>query len=175
MHQNSIAIVAWVARSERDLTIAFVFAIIGAICWDVIKTGSVAGVRQIRNKLSEQSVARLRGRIVQLEMYRDVINSYLSSDRAMYLATLRLMFGILMFLCIGALAVILDYFLQSSGPRFSLLAVAVLIIAVAFGAYGVQLSGLDTRSKLSEKIATLDAEINDLKAKLDIRIQKTAD
>jgi ABC-type multidrug transport system fused ATPase/permease subunit len=174
MHQAWTALVARIIASERDLVIAFVFAIIGAFFWDVVKTGSAAGIRQLRNKLSEQSVARLRERIVQMEKYRDVLNSYLSSDRALYLATLRLMLGILMFVCLGAVLTILNSLLPLPGLGFSIMALFIFIIAIVLCVYGAQLTGLDTRSKISEKIAALNSETDALKAKLDSQLQKTA-
>lgn len=170
-----MAFTAWIVENQRDLAIAFLFAIIGAVVWDVVKTGSVAGVRQLKNKLSEQSVARLRERIAQLERNRDEVSSYLSSDRALYLATLRLMFGILLFACVGASTFIIDSLLPLPGFRFSVVAVFIFVMAITLAVYGLQLAGLNTRSKISEKVATLDSEINDLKTKLDLRQRKIAD
>jgi hypothetical protein len=140
MHQTSNAIVGWVTRNERDLIIAFVFAIIGAVFWDAVKTGSVAGVRQLKNKLAERSVARLQERIIQLQKYRDTINSYISSDRALYLATLQLILAILILACMGAVAVILDSLLPSQLLRFSIVAVFIFAVAIVLGVYGVQLA-----------------------------------
>lgn len=174
MRQTSSVIIGWVTRNERDLIIAFVFAIIGAVFWDAVKTGSVAGVRQLKNKLAEQSVARLQERIVQLQKYRDTINSYISSDRALYLATLQLILAILILACMGAAAVILDSLLPLQGLRLSVVALFIFAIAIILGMYGVQLAKLSTRSELSAKVSALDSEINALKAKLDLRTRKVA-
>ena len=174
MRQTSSVIIGWVTRNERDLIIAFVFAIIGAVFWEAVKTGSVAGVRQLKNKLAEQSVARLQERIVQLQKYRDTINSYISSDRALYLATLQLILAILILACMGAAAVILDSLLPLQGLRLSVVALFIFAIAIILGMYGVQLAKLSTRSELSAKVSALDSEINALKAKLDLRTRKVA-
>jgi uncharacterized small protein (DUF1192 family) len=174
MRQTSSVIIGWVTRNERDLIIAFVFAIIGAVFWDAVKTGSIAGVRQLKNKLAEQSVARLQERIVQLQKYRDTINSYISSDRALYLATLQLILAILILACMGAAAVILDSLLPLQELRLSVVALFIFAIAIILGMYGVQLAKLSTRSELSAKVSALDSEINALKAKLDLRTRKVA-
>ncbi len=175
MYQLPNTFMGWLARNERDLIIAFVFAIIGAVVYDLVKTGSVAGIRQLKNKLSEQSASRLQQRIVQLQTFRDAINSYMSSDRTLYLATLKLVFAILTFTCMGAVAAILDSLIPTHGLRLSVVALFIFAIAIVLGVWGMQLAGFDTRSKLSAKLATLDSEINDLKAKLDLRTRKTAD
>jgi hypothetical protein len=99
----------WLAVNERDLVIAFIFAIIGAIVWDVLKTGSLTGVRQLRNRLSDVSVSRLRKRIKQVETYRDRIASFESSDKALYLAVLLHVVGMLTMICMTIILLIVEY------------------------------------------------------------------
>lgn len=173
-------ILGWLATYERDLLIAFIFAIIGAIVWDVMKTGSVAGVRQLRNKLSEVSVSRLRKRISQMETYRTRIALFGSSDKALYLAVLQLVVGMLTMLCLAIVLLIFEYAAEVGplsgssmvvGPRygFAILSACALTIAVLLGMGATNLAKLDKPEAVSKKVKELDLEIDKLKSKLDAR------
>jgi len=146
----------WLAANERDLVIAFIFAIIGAVVWDVLKTGSLTGVRQLRNRLSDVSVSRLRKRIKQIETYRDRIASFGSSDKALYLAVLLHVVGMLTMICMAIILLIFEYaaevgpFSQSpmvTGPKgaFASLGAVTLCIAVLLGLNATKLATLNTR------------------------------
>jgi hypothetical protein len=74
MYQTWATSIAWVTLHQRELAIGFTFAIICYVLAELVKTGSSAAVRKLRNKLSEYSVARLQNRISQLEMSRDRVN-----------------------------------------------------------------------------------------------------
>jgi uncharacterized small protein (DUF1192 family) len=159
--------------THREFVLGVVVTFVATLMYDVLKVGSITGVRQIRNKLSEYSVARLQNRITQLEAYREVVNSYTASDRALYLATLQLMFAVLRLVCMGAVVVLTGFLFSSPvPPMFIFAALAIFLIAIVLGACGAQLAGLNTRSKVSERVGQLDSEIADLKAKLDWRTRK---
>jgi hypothetical protein len=170
----------WLVVYKRDLIIAFIFSIIGAIVWDGLKTGSLAGVRQLRNKLSDVSVSRLRKRINQIEMYRNRISSFGSSDKALYLAVLQHVVGMLILICMGLILLICEYasavgpFSRATvviGPRggFAILAGVTFALAGLFGINAVKLAQLNTPETISNKVSELDSEIAGLRSKLDAR------
>jgi hypothetical protein len=177
-------VVTWLAANERDLVIAFIFAIIGAIVWDVLKTGSLTGVRQLRNRLSNVSVSRLQKRIKQVETYRDRIASFGSSDKALYLAVLLHVVGMLTTICMAIILLIFEYAAEVSGafsqspmvigPRggFATLGAGALGIAVLLGLNATKLATLNTRETVLKKVTELDSEIAGLKAKLDARLAR---
>jgi hypothetical protein len=101
-----------VVIAHRDLVIAGIFAIVAAIIIAALGIDSVihAGRRHLWNKWSESSVSRLQTRILELQTYRDSIQAYASSDRALYLTTFRLVMGILMFGCLGVIVLIIALF-----------------------------------------------------------------
>jgi hypothetical protein len=164
----------WVTRHEQFALGCLVTLILSAL-YDLLKIGSVFGVRQLRNKVSEYSITRLQKRIDQLQQYRDAVNSYLSSDRALYLATLQLLFAILVLACIGAVAVTLEFLFPSHGPPMLTIAgLFFFLIAIVLGVHGAQLAGLKSRSQIATIVARYDSEINDLKAKLEARTRREA-
>jgi hypothetical protein len=173
-------VLSWLVSNERDLVIGIIGAIIGAMVWSVLKTGSLAGVRQLRNKLSDVSVSRLRERISQLETYRNRIASYGSSDKALYLAVLQHVVGMLTMMCMAMILFVFEYAAEVAplspntvviGPRggFAILGAVTLSIAVLFGISAIKLAKLNTTGAISEKLTELDSEIAGLKSKLDAR------
>jgi hypothetical protein len=89
----------FLASHWLEIVLAIVFALIADLIG--IGSGFRAAMRHLRNKLAERSVARLRKRIKELETQRDRYAGFLSSDKVLYLATFRLVIGILIFLAFG--------------------------------------------------------------------------
>ncbi len=158
--------------SERELVIGVACTIIGAVLYDLLKTGSLVGVRQLRNKLSERSVKNLQTRIDQLQASRDRVNSFALSDRALYLTSLQMMFGMFTIICLGIVILVLDYVLGEPRLGFAILALLIFLLAIVLGVVAMQTAGLDTPAKISAKLSKLDSEIDDLKSKLDSRIRR---
>lgn len=150
------------AHHSSDLMFALLFAIIA----DLLRIGSLirSGLRKMKNRLAEQSVARLRKRIIELEQYRETIRLYLTAERALYLHILGMVLAVLVLMCMTGIVLMLGRFRLL--PNAEILATGVLMIAVVFGTYGVRLASMDTRPKVSELITKLDGEISELKAKL---------
>lgn len=155
-----------------ELVIGAVFAILCAVLADFVQPASRlrAAVRHFKNKLAEQSAARLRTRIAQTELYRDRVAAYLASDKALYLATLQFSLGILLLMCVAAASFLIGRLTLIPGQS-ELLALAPIVGAIIIGVYGVRMASWDTRPKISEVIAKLDGEITELRAKLDARMQ----
>ena len=128
-----------------------------------------AVIRHIKNKLSEQSAARLRKRITELQKARDVVALYLASDKALYLAQFRMVIVMLMLICIGGALGLLGQLVPS--PNFRVLGIAMYGFAVTLGFFGIQFSLLDTRQKVAELLAKRDEEIADLQRKLEAMTQ----
>ena len=149
-----------------DIVLAVGLAAVFAVVVDLLRVGSRIrnGTRHLKNKLSERSVARLRKRIAELEQYRDRVALYLSSDRALYLTALGIILGVLTFISSGAIIAILDRL--GAIPNGDILTLMPFAIAIVLAVYGMRLASLVTPEKVSELIATLDADIADLKAKL---------
>jgi hypothetical protein len=121
-------------------------------------------LRAIKNKRAERSAIRLRARISELVAARDKYRSFLSSDRAQYLATLNQVMGVL---CCTAIAGALSTIGRRVGG-FPLDYVAVLFyaIAIVIAIQGVKYSLLDTREKVINTVAKYDADIESLETKL---------
>jgi hypothetical protein len=90
---------ALVHTTLKEWLIAFVLAVIVAMILDLFK---VAGShlrdfgRFLKNKAAEQSVARLRSRIKELEKYKASLTLFMSSDKAHYLNAFRILLGTLL-------------------------------------------------------------------------------
>jgi hypothetical protein len=172
MSATVIGFYDWVVRREQVVLGCLVTLILAAL-YDLLKLGSVFGIRRLGNKFSEYSVARLQKRIDQLQQYRDVVNSYLSSDRALYLATMQLLLAISVLACIGAVSVSLHFLFPSQGsPMYIVAGIFVFLIVIVLGVHGAQLAGLNARSKIAAILARYDADIYDLKTKLEARLHK---
>jgi hypothetical protein len=127
---------SWVVAHERDL----ILAIIGAVVWDTLKTGSLRGVRRLRNKLSDVSVSRLRKRIGQLETYRDQIALLNKSDKGLYVPLLKSVIAMLAMVCLALMLGTGEFLVRTYsvpygsiviGPRGSMIALAHFIMLVA--------------------------------------------
>jgi hypothetical protein len=173
-------VLGWIATNERDLVIGVTSAIIGAMVFAVLQTGSLVGVRQLRNKLSDVSVSRLRKRISQIETYRNRISEFGSSDKAFYLAILLHVVGMLTMMSLGIILLIFEYATEVGplshnfmvvGPRgsFAVLGGCTLTIAVLFGINATNLAKLNTPETVLKRVKELNSEIAGLKSKLDAR------
>lgn len=96
----------------------------------------------------------------------------MSSDKALYLATFRLVIAILIIIATGfGLTAFEDVFPLS--PTLTLFSVFCYLLAVIIGIYAFSISGLDTRAKVTALVEKLDSELADLKTKLDLRTHKS--
>ena len=144
-----------------------VLAVLLAVIADLLGIGSRlrTRIRHIKNRFSERSARRLRERIKQLESQRDRYVAYLSSDKALYLATFSIVIGMLLTIATGAALT------ESSGllPPLPLgfLGVFFYLLTIVIGIQGFKIASLDTRAKVSEMVAKLDSEIETLQKKLE--------
>ena len=168
---------------ERDLVVGVICAVLGSVVTTLLKTGSLIGVRQLSNWLSNISVSRLRTRIGQLEMYRNRIAAFQSSDKALYLAMLQYVVGILTMICLATLLFICEVAVGFSdmhysglrfGPEgiFAAAGVGVLMIAIVVGVSALIVGRLDSPERVATKVSELDSEIAGLRSKLDARLRK---
>jgi uncharacterized membrane protein len=142
-----------------EIVLALIFAVVAELLRIRSRLGTV--IRHIKNKQSERSARLLRERIKQLETQRDQYAAYSTSDKALYLATFRIVIGILTFMALGAGLTVLPI-------RGINLVVAFCYLTAVIGAIqGFKISALDTRAKVSEMIAKLDSEIVSLQKKLE--------
>jgi hypothetical protein len=157
----------WIVAHETDLAIAAVFALLFAVFVELVGIGSLIrnGVRHLKNKLSERSAKLLRRRIKQLEIQRGGIAAYLGSDKALYLATFRIVIGILIAIAMGLAFTALGDILRIY-PPITIVSFICYLLAVVGGGYGFSISRLDTRAKVTAMIEKLEGEIADLKEKL---------
>jgi hypothetical protein len=150
--------------------LAFVLAIVA----ETLRMGSRIreAARHIRNKVSEHSTTRLRKRISELEASRAIYMSYSSSDKALYLATLKFVLGILGCICAGVATAAIDRLRSLStsdlvpANSFSILALMFFALGIIIGIQGTRIAALDTQSKILETIHKLDGEISALRQKL---------
>ncbi len=162
----------------NEYKVDLIFAVVFAIIADTLRVGSIvrAGGRRIKNKLSERSAARLRKRIAQLETYRNRINSYASSDKALYLNMFQTVLVVLIFMCMGAIVSILSLLQGLSAPNelnpVYLFPIILFALAIAVAASALKIAVLDSRSKISALVAELDSEIANLRQKLNAYAEK---
>jgi hypothetical protein len=148
------------------------WALIFAVTLDTVHPNSLLRrlIRKIGNKLAEQSVERLRARIVSLEKYREDLKRYLVSDKSHYLVTLRLLFIVLAFMCIGSCFFILDFlppvghFVFPGG--LELLALGMFVIGIFTAMYAARIASFDTQEKIAATIESVSSDIEKLSAKL---------
>src|ERR1035441_2627961 len=164
----------FVVQHWTELVFAVIFAIVFGVLADFVQPASRlrAAIRHLKNKLAEQSAARLRTRIAETERYRDRVAVYLASDKAHYLATLQFILGILLLMCMGAGVFLMGRLTLIPGD-FELVALAPIAVAMVLAVSALRMASWDTRPKISEVIEKLDREIAGLKAKLNARTQLT--
>jgi hypothetical protein len=155
----------WLTLHSSEIWLAAFFAIVFALVLDVSSPESRvrAGVRHIKNKLSERSVLRLQKRIQQLQVQKDRYVSFLSSDKALYLATFQIVIGVLVAIATAAGLTALGEMLSLP---FGILAIFFYAIAIIIAFQGFKVSSLDTRAKVTETVVKLESEIAALQTKL---------
>jgi len=92
------------ARYWPDLLLAFLFAVIVELLR--VSSRIREAWRWIKDKNAESSIAQINARIAEQETYRNLLQSYLASDKLLYLAVLQNITGILLFMCIGGVLLI---------------------------------------------------------------------
>jgi hypothetical protein len=186
MHVWDLIVDHWV-----DIVIGAVFAVIFGVIIDLLKIGSRvrAVFRHLKNKLAEQSVESLRTRIAQQEKSRDRIASFLSSDKALYLYTLRYIIAILILICVAAgasvfndllalnkvvpgLRLILFGRVMSFPVNFKVVALLIFALAAVLGIYSIRIASWDTHAKISKVVTKFDDEIAVMKRKLEARTRR---
>jgi hypothetical protein len=172
-------------HSPKDWAIGAVMAFVIWAIADLLPVGDsrIRGlVRWVRNKISEQSVARLKKRIEELEKYKKNLDLMLNSDKALYLTTFRALFGTLLFMCLGAVLTTLRHSEmlavvrpESPGALATLDIVAIAMFAFAFT---VALSLLtitvaeDNKQKIAAQSKQYEKDIENLKMILKTRLDK---
>lgn len=148
----------------QEIVFAAVLAVVFAVIVDLLRVSSRIreGWRWIKDKLAESSIAALNQRIAEQEKYRAVLQSYLNSDKAFYVAILRSLAGMLLFMCIAGIVLIFGMLRVIAPPVAEFLALAVLAVAIVAGIYTMQMGSFDA-SKISELIKSYDAELLRLK------------
>jgi hypothetical protein len=158
---------SYILAHPDDIGWAAFFGLFFALLLDLMSAdGRVwTGIRHVKNKLSERSVARLRKRIEELKGLRHGIAEFLSSDKALYMATFRVVVAMLICVAVGAgLGEIADMLLPSP---FGVFALFWYGLAVFIGARGTKIVELNTRQKVTAMLEKRDAEMADLQQKLE--------
>jgi|SRR6266851_3178581 hypothetical protein len=147
-------------RPWPDLVVAIVLAIVFAALADLLRFGSRIreGWRWVKDKYAESSIVAINRRIAEQEQYRNSLQQYLDSDKAFYLAILRSIVGVLLFMCLSGILLILGR-LNVMPPFLSdVMSLAVLGIAIVAAITTMQLGSYDAE-KISTLIQKIDAEI----------------
>jgi hypothetical protein len=172
-------------HSPKDWVIGGIMAFVIWAIADLLPVGDSRirdFVRWVRNKISEQSVERLKKRIEELEKYKKNLDLMLNSDKALYLNTFRAIFGTLLFGCFGAVLTTLRHseMLAVARPE-SPSALAMLdMMAIMMFTIGivVALSSLtvtvaeDNKQKFTAQSEKYGKEIEKLKMILKSRLAK---
>lgn len=156
----------YITAHPSDIGWAAFFALFFALILGLLdRQGRVrTGIRHLKNRWAEQSAARLGKRIKELQAQRDRYAAFLTSDKALYLATFRIVIGILVAIAVGAGFMVLTEMFPRSG--LSLMAIFFYFLAVVLGVQGVKISSLDTPAKVIATVIKLNEEISDLNKKL---------
>jgi hypothetical protein len=159
-------------RYWPDLVVAGVFAVIFAVIVDLLRISSrIREVwRWVKDKNAESTVVNINARIAELEQYRNLLQSYLASDKLLYLALLRSITGILLFMCVAGVLLIMGKMRAVQFPGAEIVALAAIACAIASGMSTMQLGSFDT-SKISKLIEKVDTEIGGLK-EARLKLQK---
>jgi hypothetical protein len=147
-------------RYWPDLLLAFLFAVIVELLR--VSSRIREAWRWIKDKNAESSIAQINARIAEQEKYRNTLQSYLASDKLLYLAVLRSITAILLFMCVGGAVLIVGRLRAIEFPGAEFLALGAIILAIVGGIFTMQLGSFDT-SKISDLITKVDAEIAALK------------
>jgi hypothetical protein len=168
------AVLEWLKNDRSEAGWGLFWATVYFVVTDLLSVDSRirAGWRHIKDKWAERSDAQLRKRIANQERYRDVVQKYLSSERALYLQALKLVFGVLICISagIGAIAFGFAPYPDAPGgiflPPSRLMGDMFLGLGIVLAIQGVRLTELETKERIIELLAKLDGEIARLKARL---------
>jgi hypothetical protein len=162
----------WLWEHRPDIIIGAVFALFFGFIIDLLAIGSRTreAFRELKNKLAQRSVARLRRRIGELENYQQKIDTYSKSDRFLYLATFRYILSILFLFAMagamGSLPITNGGFWFTTWPA----RVASYVAAIVMAIEGLKLSALDTVDKLNRLYLKVEGEKSELKMKLQKKL-----
>jgi hypothetical protein len=147
-------------RFWSDFVIAAVLAVVLAVLVDLLRVGSrIREIgRWIKDKNAAMSVVTINQRIVVLEKSRASLQGYLVSDKLLYLAVLRSIVGVLLFMCLAGIVLIFGGLKLMPLGLAQLMALTTLAVAITAGLFTMQLGSFDG-SKISKLIKNLDAEI----------------
>jgi hypothetical protein len=164
MTYPSIEAMNWLIEHWIDVVVAIVLAVVCAILVDLLRVSSRVreGARWVKDKAAKSSVTRVNQRIAEQEKYRNTLQGYLGSDKLIYLAMLRSIVGLLLFMCIAGAILILGRLGLIVFPGTELMAFGALAIAIAAGVSTIQFGSFDS-SKMLELINKIDSEILALK------------
>jgi hypothetical protein len=148
--------VHWFLEHWPDLVIA---AVLGVFI-DLLRVGSRIreGWRWVKDKYAETSVAQINRRITEQEKYQNTLQSYLASDKAVYMAMLRAIVGMLLFMCTAGSILILGRMRLVQFPGSEIVAFGVLVLTIVAGISTMQPGSFDV-AKISELIKKVDAEL----------------
>lgn len=147
---------------------AVIFAPIGALLYEMLPSNSRTRilVRRVQNRLAERSAVKLKKRIAALKQYRD---SFIT-DKAHYLSMLRFILAILLLMTMGVSLFAVSRIEQLArfmgSGSFDLLGLMCFGLAMLLAAYAMTIASLDTQGKIQARIASIDADINELISKL---------
>lgn len=160
-------------RFWSDFLIAAVLAVVLAVLVDLLRVGSrIREIgRWIKDKNAAMSVASINQRIGVVEKYRASLQGYLASDKLLYLAVLRSIVGVLLFMCMAGVVLIFGRLKLIPPGLTELMALAVIAVTITAGLFTMQLGSFDS-SKISELIKKLDAEIAAL-TEARLKLQKS--
>lgn len=156
----------WVITHQGEVAVGAVFAAFFAVLGDLFAVDSRtrAGIRHIKNKLSEQSTARLRVRIKQLESQRLRYIRYMSSDKALYLVTFQgLLFAVV---CLGIGSACSGIADVTHSTLFKLWSVGIFGGVAVFGIQALRFAVLDSEDKVAKEINKIDSDLAALNKKL---------
>jgi len=150
----------WFLDHWPDVVIAVVLAALA----DLLRIGSLIrrAIEYVKDKLAEGSIQQLNIRIAQQEEYRKSLQGYLASDKLLYLALLRSIVGILLFMSVAGVVLLIGQLGAIVVPVSELMALGVLFVSVVVSISTMQFGMFDS-SKIEGRIKKLDAEILALK------------
>ena len=158
----------WTHRALDSLSrhlLDIVWAVAAAVLIDTFRFDSFIRrlIRLIKNKLAERSVDLLRRRIVNLEQCRDSLKTYLASDKAHYLVTLRCLIAMLVFMGLRAFLVLFGrtpiFVRMSLTQQFDALAASLIGLAIFVGVHALKLASFDSQDKIKTRIESIDSDI----------------
>jgi hypothetical protein len=159
----------WVVEHPIDVAIALVLAGAAALLIEFSKTAW----RSLRNMIDPKTVAEIDKRIKEHLEFRRII----TSDKALYLAMFRTVFGVLFMLAIGALTFVLSDLEPDSRAATGIKVASLAIFGLTSFICSVSMKTafLDSKEKLDSRVAEVDSKIATLRARRAILSPKKHD